>query len=65
VCNGFRGHELAARYFEQLVEEMEYKRDHGIGTLVDEKFRLVFVGVPCYPIFRRFTELFSEHGARS
>ena len=62
VCNGFRGHELGARYFDELVEEMEYKRDHGIGTLVDEQFRLLFVGVPCYPIFRRFTELFSEHG---
>jgi benzoyl-CoA reductase subunit B len=62
VCNGFRGHELGAKYFDELVEEMEYKRDHGIGTLVDERFRLLFVGVPCYPIFRRFTELFSEHG---
>ena len=62
VCNGFRGHELGARYFDQLVEEMEYKHANGIGTLVDEKFRLIFVGVPCYPIFRRFTELFSEHG---
>jgi benzoyl-CoA reductase subunit B len=62
VCNGFRGDERGARYFEDLVEEMEYKRDHGIGTLVDEKSRLVFVGVPCYPIFRRFTELFMEHG---
>jgi benzoyl-CoA reductase subunit B len=62
VCNGFRGHELGAKYFTDLVEEMEYKRDHGIGTLVDEKHRLLFVGVPCYPIFRRFTELFSEHG---
>ncbi|HEY6196452.1 MAG TPA: 2-hydroxyacyl-CoA dehydratase family protein [Candidatus Eisenbacteria bacterium] len=62
VCNGFRGDERGARYFEDLVEEMEYKRDHGIGTLVDERYRLVFVGVPCYPIFRRFTELFMEHG---
>jgi len=62
VCNGFRGQEAGARYFEELVEEMEYKRAQGIGTLVDEKFRLTFVGVPCYPIFRRFTELFSEHG---
>jgi len=62
VCNGFRGHELGAKYFDDLVKEMEYKRANGIGTLVDEKFRLVFVGVPCYPIFRRFTELFSEHG---
>ena len=62
VCNGFRGAPEGARYFEELVEEMEWKAAQGIGTLTDEQYRLVFVGVPCYPIFRRFTELFSEHG---
>ncbi len=62
VSNGFRGAPEGARYFTELVEEMEYKRDQGIGTLVDEQYRLIFVGVPCYPIFRRFTELFTEHG---
>lgn len=62
MCNAFRGDAAGARYFDELVEEMEYKRANGIGTLVDEKFRLLFVGVPCYPIFRRFTEMFSEHG---
>ncbi len=62
VCNGFRGTEKGAAYFEDLVEEMKYKADEGIGTLTDEKYRLIFVGVPCYPIFRRFTELFTEWG---
>ncbi|MCP3918709.1 MAG: hypothetical protein GY711_24450 [bacterium] len=62
VANGFRGMEEGARYFDELVEEMEYKAEHGIGTLVDEKYRLAFVGVPCYPIFRRFNEIFSEWG---
>lgn len=62
VCNGFRGSAEGARYFTELVEEMEYRAAQGIGTLTDEQYRLVFVGVPCYPIFRRFTELFSEHG---
>ena len=62
VCNTMRGSPQGARYFEQLVEEMEYKRLHGIGTLTDEKHRLIFVGVPCYPMFRRFGELFSEWG---
>ncbi len=62
VANGFRGTEPGARYFADLVEEMRYKAEHGIGTLVDERYRLVFVGVPCYPIFRRFNELFSEWG---
>jgi benzoyl-CoA reductase subunit B len=62
VANGFRGSPEGSRYFENLVEEMEYKAAHHIGTLTDEKYRLAFVGVPCYPIFRRFNELFSEWG---
>ena len=62
VSNGFRGTAKGARYFEDLVEEMEFKAAKGIGTMTDEKYRLLFVGVPCYPIFRRFNELFSEWG---
>ena len=62
VSNSLRGTEAGARYFVDLVEEMEYKRDHGIGTATDEEYRLIFVGVPCYPIFRRFGELFTEWG---
>lgn len=62
VANGFRGTSEGRRYFEDLVEEMEFKSAHGIGTLNDERFRLVFLGVPCYPIFRRFNELFSDWG---
>ncbi len=60
VANGFRGSKEGADYFSQLVEEMEYKAEHNIGTLAEELYRLVFVGVPCYPIFRRFNELFTE-----
>ncbi|HKI94555.1 MAG TPA: 2-hydroxyacyl-CoA dehydratase family protein [Gemmatimonadales bacterium] len=62
VSNGFRGTRAGAEYFERLVEEMEHKAANGIGTLTDEKYRLVFVGVPCYPIFRRFSELFTSWG---
>jgi len=62
VANGFRGAPEGAQYFTDLVEEMEYKAAHGIGTLTDEQYRLLFIGVPCYPIFRRFTELFTELG---
>ncbi len=62
VANGLRGTPEGARYFEDLVEEMEYKAAHGIGTTGDEHHRLAFVGVPCYPIFRRFNELFSDWG---
>ncbi len=62
VANGFRGTAEGSRYFQDLQEEMEYKMREGIGTLTDEKFRLAFVGVPCYPIFRRFNEFFSDWG---
>jgi benzoyl-CoA reductase subunit B len=62
VSNGLRGTEAGATYFRDLVEEMEYKAARGIGTLTDERYRLLFVGVPCYPIFRRFNELFTEWG---
>ena len=62
VANGFRGTAEGSAFFKDLAEEMEYKSANGIGTLSEEKFRLVFVGVPCYPIFRRFNELFTEWG---
>ncbi len=62
VANAFRGTPEGARYFERVLEEMEYKAANGIGQNMDEKYRLLFVGVPCYPIFRRFNELFSEWG---
>jgi benzoyl-CoA reductase subunit B len=62
VANGFRGTPEGAAYFRDLVEEMEYKVSHQLGTLREEKYRLVFVGVPCYPIFRRFNEMFAEWG---
>jgi benzoyl-CoA reductase subunit B len=62
VSNCLRGTPEGARYFDDLVEEMEYKAKEGIGTLTEELYRLIFVGVPCYPIFRRFGELFTEWG---
>jgi benzoyl-CoA reductase subunit B len=62
VANGLRGSVEGAAYFEDLVEELEWKRAAGLGAVADERFRLAFVGVPCYPIFRRFNEMFTVHG---
>ncbi|MDE3155579.1 MAG: 2-hydroxyacyl-CoA dehydratase, partial [Acidobacteriota bacterium] len=62
VANALRGDPAGAQYFSDLVEEMDYKAAHGIGTLSEELYRLIFVGVPCYPIFRRFNELFTAWG---
>jgi len=60
VANGLRGSERGAHYFERLLEEMRAKAASGGGALSDERYRLAFVGVPCYPIFRRFNDMFSE-----
>jgi len=65
VANVLRGTEEGATYFRDLVEEMELREREGRGPLgarAEEQHRLVFVGVPCYPMFRRFYELFSEWG---
>ncbi len=62
VANGFRGTKEGGDYFDDLVEEMQYKAEHGIGGLTEEEWRLVFIGVPCYPIFRKFNELFTDWG---
>jgi benzoyl-CoA reductase subunit B len=64
VSNALRGTEAGARYFEELVEELEYKVNRGIGTVTEETYRLAFVGVPCYPIFRRFNEMFTDWGGQ-
>lgn len=62
VTNGFRGSPEGAHFFSNLAEEMAYKAANKIGTLTEEKYRLTFIGVPCYPIFRRFNELFTQWG---
>ncbi|HSR41013.1 MAG TPA: 2-hydroxyacyl-CoA dehydratase family protein, partial [Longimicrobiales bacterium] len=64
VANALRGTEEGAAFFRELVEEMEERARRGISALREgeEKHRLVFVGVPCYPIFSDFQRLFSEWG---
>jgi len=62
IMNAWRGTPEGRAYFEGLLEELEYAVEHGIGTVDEEAYRLVFLGVPCYPLFRRFNEMFAEHG---
>ncbi|MFQ5679473.1 MAG: 2-hydroxyacyl-CoA dehydratase subunit D [Gemmatimonadota bacterium] len=65
VANGLRGTPEGVSYFQELREEMSLRIRDGLGPLgkpATERHRLLFVGVPCYPIFRRFYELFTEWG---
>jgi benzoyl-CoA reductase subunit B len=63
VLNAWRGTARGADFMERLVEELECKVQAGVGALDgEERFRLLFVGVPCYPIFRRFHEMFADKG---
>ena len=62
VNNILRGTEEGAEYFERLLEEKKWMHENGIGIAEEEKHRLAFIGVPCYPIFREFNNLFSEWG---
>ena len=71
MANGFRGTKAGSDYFDRLLEEMTYRSENGIGIMtngengpepLDQQFRLAFVGVPCYPIFRNFNDMFSKWG---
>lgn len=62
VMNALRGTAEGACFLEDLVAELEQQAARGMGTLPEERWRLVFVGVPCYPIFRRFHEMFADRG---
>lgn len=60
VANAFRGTPEGKAYFADLAEEMDRKVSHGVGTIEEEAYRLAVAGVPCYPIYRRFNEMFSH-----
>jgi len=71
MSNCFRATETGARYFKELYDELNYRVENGIGILepvdgkmvpMDQRFRLSFIGVPCYPIFRNFNEMFHKWG---
>ncbi len=71
MANCFRATEEGAVYFKQLYEEMAYRSDNGMGSVtrkdgkdvpVQQRFRLGLMGDPCYPIFRSFSEFFTDWG---
>jgi benzoyl-CoA reductase subunit B len=62
VMNALRGTPEGEAYMRDLVAETELAVAHHQGYLANESYRLAFLGVPCYPLFRRFNEMFAEQG---
>ncbi|MFO1218690.1 MAG: 2-hydroxyacyl-CoA dehydratase family protein [Burkholderiaceae bacterium] len=71
MANCYRATPEGAKYFEELYEEMAWRSEHGVGAMVrkdgvdvpvEQRFRLGFMGVPCYALFRGFNEFFSDWG---
>ncbi len=71
VGNCYGASEEGALFFERLEEEMAYRVANGIGAtrnidgveeLAGQRFRLAFIGVPCYPIFKNFNDMFTKWG---
>jgi benzoyl-CoA reductase subunit B len=63
VLSAYRGTEEGARYMAELRQEIELKVRSGLGSGIEERFRVYGVGPACYPAFRRYLELFSAWGA--
>ena len=59
-----RGSEACVAFYRILLDELERRAEAGVGPTAEERYRLVFEGVPNYPFFRRFWNLFREHNAR-
>ncbi len=59
-----RGSQECVDFYRFLLEELRLRADKGVGPTTEEKYRLVFEGVPNYPFFKRFWSLFGEYGAR-
>jgi len=59
-----RGTQECVDFYRFLLQELQERYDKGIGPTAEEKFRLVFEGVPNYPFFKRFWNLFRQWNAR-
>ncbi len=63
MINIARGTKEGADFFEMALEEFQQGVRQHYKVIPDEKFRLLFHGVACYPAMRRFQAMF--HGWES
>ncbi|OQX12307.1 MAG: hypothetical protein BWK76_17860 [Desulfobulbaceae bacterium A2] len=62
VYNVFRGTEAGTHYFERALEELrQIQAQHSEDSEEHRPYRLLFVGVPCYPLYGDFIRMFSRH----
>ncbi|RMG22117.1 MAG: benzoyl-CoA reductase subunit B [Methanobacteriota archaeon] len=63
--NALRGTKEAADFYELLNMELDERVAHGIGPIENEEFRTVIEGVPPYPGYRSFWNMFKKWNAVS
>ena len=63
--NVLRGLPQAATFYKIVHEELKYRIEKESYPLKEEKFRVVVEGVPPYPNYRNFWDLFKSWGAVS
>lgn len=62
VFNAWRGTEAGARFFERVCEELALiKKQPQDQPQSNRPYRLLFVGIPCYPLYRDFLRMFHRH----
>lgn len=62
IANLYRGSPEGTRFFELAREELRERIRLGLGTIQEEKFRLLLAGTACYSHFKRFVDLFESWG---
>jgi benzoyl-CoA reductase subunit B len=62
IANLYRGAPEGTRFFDLALDELRERIALGLGTVPEEKFRLLLAGTACYTHFKRFVELFEAWG---
>ncbi len=60
-----RGTQEAVDFYAFLLDELKERASRGVGPTAEERYRLVFEGVPNYPFFKKFWNLFRQNNARA
>lgn len=60
-----RGTKECVDYYQAALKEIQERKEHRIGPVPEEKFRVVIEGPPPWPHFRAFWELFKHWGVCS